>query len=224
MSETSVLAWDGPTRVFKWALVFVVIDGWISNTYGASFPLWHKCNGYAALVLVLFRLFWGFGGGTTARFASFFALPPKVLDYLRAKPKFLGHNPLGGWMVLALLALVAAMAVTGLFSADEDRLIIEGPLARTVSEATIDFAARWHGRIFTLLEAFIAVHIAANVIYAISKREPLIKAMITGRKPAEAYADMPAAQPGSWARAIVCLGLAATLVFGSIIAAGGRLV
>jgi cytochrome b len=222
MSEASVIAWDGPTRVFKWALVFVVIDGWISNKYGASLPLWHKCNGYAALVLIIFRLFWGFAGGSTARFANFFAPPFKVLAYLRAKPKFLGHNPLGGWMVLALLALVAAMSMTGLFSADEDRLIIEGPLAKTVSDAAIDFAARWHGHIFTALEVFIAVHLAANVIYALVHREPLIQAMVTGRKPAGAYADMGAATPGSWSMAGVCFVLAATLVFGAIFAAGGR--
>jgi cytochrome b len=222
VNEASVIAWDGPTRVFKWALVFVVIDGWISNKYGASFPLWHKCNGYAALVLIVFRLFWGFAGGSTARFTSFFANPFKVFAYLRAKPKFLGHNPLGGWMVLALLAFVAAMGATGLFSADEDRLIIEGPLAKTISDAGIDFAARWHGHIFTVLETLIAIHITANVIYTVSHREPLIEAMVTGRKPEGDYTDMRAAIPGSWQTAAVCVVVAATLVFGAIYAAGGR--
>ena len=222
MNEASVIAWDGPTRVFKWALVFVVLDGWVSNTYGADLPAWHKCNGYAALVLITFRVFWGFAGGSTARFASFFAGPDKVLTYLRAAPKFLGHNPLGGWMVITLLVVVAAMGVTGLFSADEDRLIIDGPLAKTVSDAGIDFAARWHRHIFTALEIFIAVHITANVVYAFTKGEPLIQAMVTGRKPAGGYADMSAAVPGSWGKAAVCLVLAATLVFGAIYAAGGR--
>ena len=54
MKEASVVAWDGPTRVFKWALVFVVVDGWISNKYGGGFPTWHKLNGYTALVLIVF--------------------------------------------------------------------------------------------------------------------------------------------------------------------------
>jgi cytochrome b len=222
VNEASVIAWDGPTRVFKWALVFVVIDGWISNKYGSSLPLWHKCNGYAALVLIVFRIFWGFAGGSTARFASFFAGPGQVLAYLRAAPKFLGHNPLGGWMILALLALVAAMGTAGLFAADEDRLIIEGPLAKTISDGAIDVAAKWHRYIFTALEAFIAVHISANVIYALTRREPLIEAMVTGRKPAGDYTDMAAAIPGSWRRAAACLGLAAGLVFGAIYVAGGR--
>jgi cytochrome b len=222
VNEASVIAWDGPTRVFKWALVFVVLDGWISNRYGASFPVWHKCNGYAALVLIVFRIFWGFAGGSTARFSSFFAGPTKVLAYVRAGPKFLGHNPLGGWMVFVLLALVAAMGLAGLFAADEDRLIVEGPLAKTVSDAAIDFAAQWHRYIFSALEAFIAVHITANVVYALSHREPLIEAMVTGRKPVGDYTDMRAAIPGSWGKAAICLALAAAVVFGAIYAAGGR--
>ncbi|MBB5046624.1 cytochrome b [Rhodopseudomonas rhenobacensis] len=222
MNEASVIAWDGPTRVFKWALVFVVLDGWISNRYGGSVPNWHKFNGYAALVLITFRVLWGFVGGSTARFANFFAAPGKVFVYLQAKTKFLGHNPLGGWMVVALLVLVAAMATTGLFSADEDRLIIEGPLAKTISDAMVDVAARWHRYIFTTIEVFVAVHVAANVIYAVAHREPLIEAMITGRKPADQYTDMPVATPGSWGQAAICLGVAAALVFGAISAAGGR--
>ena len=50
MRRPAVLAWDGPTRLFKWTLVLVVFDGWLSNKYGGSLPAWHKCNGYAALV------------------------------------------------------------------------------------------------------------------------------------------------------------------------------
>jgi cytochrome b len=173
-------------------------------------------------VLIVFRILWGFTGGSTARFASFLAGPVKVLGYLRGKPKFLGHNPLGGWMVLALLALVGAMSMTGLFAADEDRLIIEGPLVTTVSEATIDFAARWHRHIFSALEIFILVHIAANVIYAFFRKESLIQAMVTGDKPAADYADMRAATPGSWGKAALCLIAAAALVFGAIFVAGGR--
>lgn len=223
MNEASVVAWDGPTRVFKWALVFVVLDGWISNTYGGAYPAWHKLNGYTALVLIVFRILWGFVGGSTARFGSFVAMPGKVLAYIADKKKFLGHNPLGGWMVVALLALVFAMAISGLFSADEDRLIIEGPLAKTVADATVDTAALWHRRIFTAIEVFVAVHVAANVIYAVTSREPLIQAMITGRKPADTYADMPAAVPGPWGRAFACLLVAAFVVLAPIYVIAGRL-
>jgi cytochrome b len=220
LNKTSALAWDGPTRLFKWTLVLIVLDG---NKYGASVPAWHKYNGYSALVLIVFRLLWGFAGGSTARFSNFVVGPGRLLSYLRGGAKYLGHNPLGGLMVIALLLLVAAQATTGLFAADEDRLIIEGPLAKTVPDSVVDFAARWHGRIFDVLEIAIVLHIAANVIYALFRREPLVRAMVTGDKPADNYADMKTAVPGSWRRAAACLAIAAALVFGGIYAAGGSL-
>jgi cytochrome b len=221
LTKTSALAWDGPTRLFKWTLVLIVFDGWLSNKYGAGVPAWHKYNGYSALVLIVFRVLWGFAGGSTARFSNFVVGPGKLRSYMRGGAKYLGHNPLGGLMVVGLLLLVAAQAMTGLFAADEDRLIIEGPLARTVSDNAVDFAARWHGRIFDVLEIAIVVHIAANIIYALFRREPLVRAMVTGDKPAEDYADMASAIPGSWSRAAACLAIAAVLVFGTIYAAGG---
>jgi cytochrome b len=228
VSRTRVLAWDGPTRAFKWLLVLLVIDGWLSNEFGAGFPAWHKWNGYAILVLIVFRLIWGFAGGSTARFSAFVAGPVAGIKYIRAQiagcsPKYLGHNPLGGWMILALLAAVAAQCLTGLYAADEDRLVIEGPLAKTVTDAAVNFAARWHHRIFDVIEILAVLHIAANLFYTFVKREPLIRAMVTGGKPAEAFADMQTAIPGSWARAALCLFAAALLVFGAITLAGGSI-
>jgi cytochrome b len=221
LTKTSALAWDGPTRLFKWTLVLVVFDGWLSNKYGAGVPAWHKWNGYSALVLIVFRVLWGFAGGSTARFSNFVVGPGRLLSYVRGGAKYLGHNPLGGLMVVALLLLVAAQATTGLFAADDDRLIIEGPLAKTVPDSAVDFAARWHGRIFDVLEIAIVLHIAANIIYALFRREPLVRAMVTGNKPADHYADMASAIPGSWTRAAACLAIAAALVFATLYAADG---
>ncbi|MFT4098922.1 MAG: cytochrome b/b6 domain-containing protein [Rhodoblastus sp.] len=224
-----VLAWDGPTRLFKWSLVLLVFDGWLSNEFGGAYPAWHKLNGYAVLTLILFRVMWGFVGGSTARFSHFIALPGRALAYVTAavsgRPqKYLGHNPLGGWMVMALLALVGLQAVTGLFSADEDRLVIEGPFVKFVSDATVSFAAKWHHRIFDAIEIFVALHVAANLFYTFVKKEPLIQGMATGVKPAAPYVDEASARPGSWAAAAICLAIAAAIVFGGVVAAGGRLV
>ena len=228
LPDARVLAWDAPTRVFKWLLVLLVVDGWLSNKFGPDIPAWHKWNGYAVLVLIVFRLLWGFVGGSTARFSAFVTGPATAIAYIRAqlvgRPlRYLGHNPLGGWMIVALLAVVAAQCLTGLYAADEDRLIIEGPLAKTVADATVDFAARWHHRIFDAIEILAVLHIAANVFYTFVKRDPLIPAMVTGGKPAEDFADMPTAVPGSWARAALCLVAAIALVFGTITLAGGRI-
>jgi cytochrome b len=223
------LAWDGPTRLFKWTLVALVLDGWVSNAFGGSLPAWHKWNGYAILVLLVFRLLWGFVGGSTARFSAFVPGPSAVLGYLKAtvggqSVKYLGHNPLGALMVLALLAIVTAQCLTGLYAADEDRLIIEGPLAKTVTDATVTWASHWHHRFFTALEALVVFHILANALHQLVKRDPLVSAMVTGEKPAARYVDQTQARPGSWTVAGACLLVSAVIVFGGIVLAGGRIV
>lgn len=223
-----VLAWDFPTRAFKWTLVALVVSAWASNKFGGAMPNWHKWTGYAILVLLVFRLLWGFVGGSTARFANFVRGPRAALSYGLAllqgrSPKYLGHNPLGGAMVIALLLALGAQAVLGLYSGDHDRLIIDGPLARTVSDSTVALAARWHHRVFDLLKILIVLHIAANLYYAFVKREPLIKGMATGYKPAAAYVDAPAARAGSPLAALLCLLAAIVIVFGGILALGGKI-
>lgn len=227
-ASPKVMAWDFPTRAFKWTLVALVVSAWASNKFGASMPNWHKWSGYAILVLVVFRLLWGFIGGSTARFGNFLRGPGEAVAYglglLRGKtPKYLGHNPVGALMVMGLLALLGAQAVLGLYAGDEDRIVIDGPLARTVSDAAVAFAARWHHKVFDLLQILIVLHVAANLFYVVVKREPLIKGMATGYKPAGDYVDARQAQPGSALAALACLIVSATLVFGGIIALGGKI-
>ena len=225
--KTTVQAWDLPTRLFKWLLVLLVLLAWASNKYGSATPAWHIWNGYAILVLIVFRVLWGFFGGSTARFSAFVGSPSAAFAYLRAqgrglKLRYLGHNPAGAWMVLALLAAIAAQACLGLYSADQDRLIIEGPLAKTVSDQTVDFAAHWHRLGFNLILALITIHIAAALIYDLFGRSGLIRAMVTGRKPAAAYQDMRETLPGSPTRALIALLAAIAIVFGGIDLFGGN--
>ena len=126
-------------------------------------------------------------------------------------------------MVVALIGLVGLQCVSGLFAADEDRLVIEGPLVRLVADSTVSFAARWHHRLFDALQILVALHVVATLFYTFVRREPLIAAMVTGSKPRAPYVDQKTAQPGSWLAAGVCLAVAATIVFGGILAAGGKL-
>jgi cytochrome b len=222
-----VQVWDLPTRLFKWLLVLLVILAWVSDKYGGAVPMWHKANGYAILVLIVFRILWGFAGGSTVRFGAFAAGPKAVLSYAAAllkgkKPFYLGHNPLGGWMIMALLAALGLQAILGLYAADEDRLVIEGPLAKTISDAAVDRAAHFHRLGFDLIVCLAAIHIAANVFYDLVKRSGLIRAMISGRKPKAAYIDQPEAIAAGRGRAPLCLIAACMLVFGGIVLLGGN--
>jgi cytochrome b len=222
-----VKAWDLPTRLCKWALTLLVPLAWISNKYGAATPRWHIWNGYCVLVVVTFRLLWGFFGGKSARFSSFVRWPSAGFAYLRGKwrgekPTYLGHNPLGACMVLTLLAALAIQAILGLYSADEDRLIIEGPLAKTVSDSSVDFAAHWHRLGFEIILVLISIHVTAVLAYDLLGRAGLIRAIITGKKPAADYRDMRHSEPASWWRALFCLVAAVVIVFGGIGLMGGN--
>ena len=106
--DRSVRTWDLPVRVFHWALVLLVISQLVTASVGGNAMQFHAFGGYAILALVLFRILWGFLGGTHARFRDFVRGPGPVGRYAKSllrgsHPSHRGHNPLGGWSVLAML-------------------------------------------------------------------------------------------------------------------------
>lgn len=226
-SQRSVLAWDLPTRLFKWSLVACVFLAWATDKFGEDEPYLHKWVGYAVLVLIVFRLLWGFVGGSTARLSAFVTWPWTAVRFFIKQLRgsslpFLGHTPIAGWMILALMSVLAVEGTLGLFAADPDRLIIEGPLTDMVSDETIHAASSLHRLGFDLILVLAGMHILANLIYDVFKRKGYIKAMITGRKSAGDYVDFAEATPGSVWKALICLAAAATIVFGGIFALGGH--
>ncbi len=236
MSEAAapaVRVWDWPTRAFHWLLVATVVSAWASFEFahkiGDNLLLWHRWNGYLVLVLLVFRLLWGFVGSSTARFEHFVHGPAFVLAYARdslsgRKRAFLGHNPLGTLMVLALLALLFLQALLGLFALEHNELVA-GPLKRLISDEAALKVTKWHIRVFKLIQLCVLAHVIANLLYALLARDPLIRAMISGTKPAKAYEDAPEARlaPCLALRAGIVLVIALVIVFGGILAAGGQL-
>ncbi|MCC7253089.1 cytochrome b/b6 domain-containing protein [Hyphomicrobium sp.] len=230
----TVRAWDLPTRLFHWTLVLLIVSAWVSYEFaedlGDDTLIWHRANGLAILTLIVWRLLWGIWGSSTARFSGFVRGPAAILAYARrlvghGAARYLGHNPLGALMVLALLATLAIQGGFGLFATDDNDLV-GGPLYRLVDEAQNVRAARMHGFVFNFVLVPLALlHITVNLLYTLVKKEPLIQAMLTGRKPAEPYADASEATIAAHPllRALVCLVAAATIVLGGILALGGRL-
>jgi cytochrome b len=218
-SSNRVQSWDVPTRVFKWLLVVSVAMAWATNKYAVQHPAWHKWSGYAALILVIFRVLWGFFGGYTARFSSFVAGPRTVARYALAETqgrqlKFLGHNPFGGWMVIILLAAVGTQAVLGLFSAGDDYLSLQGPLAHTVKDATVSLVTHLHRLGVNVILCLVVIHVMVNISYDVFRKAGLIRGMITGRKPPAEYVDAVDAAAGSASTAAICLCTAIVAVFG----------
>mgnify|MGYP005812610067 CR=1 FL=1 len=208
MRQTAV--WDWPVRIFHWTLVALLAASWATAEAGVEFMPWHMRCGYAVLTLLLFRLLWGLVGSRSARFSDFLRGPRAVLGYARAwfsrEPHhYLGHNPLGGWMVIVLLVLVAVQAGSGLFANDD--IFNEGPLARLVSGATSGLLTAVHKANFNLLLVAVGLHVVAVLLY-LWRGENLLRAMFTGRKLPGAYRDRAGVMAPLW-RAALCLALAA---------------
>ena len=122
-NPVSVKVWDLPTRLFKWLLVGFLITAWVSSGFSDPNMTVHKAAGYGVLVLAVYRLLWGIFGGTTARFSNFVSSPRAIVAYLRSLRRrrakaYLGHNPAGGAMVLALIVACVIQPFLGLFASD----------------------------------------------------------------------------------------------------------
>ena len=116
-ASPKVRVWDGATRLFHWTLVVLIALAYITRKVNPDLT-WHMRIGYAILILVTFRILWGFVGSSTSRFGSFAYAPWTALRYgldfvLRRPRHFLGHNPLGGTVVFLVLGLIARRASSG---------------------------------------------------------------------------------------------------------------
>ncbi|QGM97780.1 cytochrome b/b6 domain-containing protein [Methylocystis parvus] len=178
--------WDLPVRLVHWGLVVALAGAYVTNKLGAGYFTLHLFFGYATIILVTFRILWGFVGTRHARFAHFVEGPRGVLRYVSAvgrgrHTRYVGHNPLGALMVLTLLALVGAQAVLGLFGDDE--IFNSGPLAGLVTKQQSLFFTSLHRKLFYVILAAAGLHVAAVLAHVAIKKEPLIHAMIHGSKP-----------------------------------------
>ena len=223
----AVRVWDLPTRLFHWALLALVLasvtTGKFDSILGPATLEWHRRFGLAILGLLVFRLGWGFAGGTHARFASFLRGPRAVLDYARAfaagnAPEAAGHNPLGGWSVVAMLGSLAVQVGTGLFLVQED-YGFEAPLARFATRAVSDRLNAVHEANFWVLVALVSLHVAAVAYYAVAKRQDLVGAMLSGRKSLAPGREEEESRGGG-ALAAVALAIAASAAVWAVISVG----
>jgi cytochrome b len=174
-----VAVWDPLVRVLHWSLLATVAAAWLTRHGGGA---WHEWLGYASLAILALRLAWGFVGPRRARFASFVHGPSATLAYARAvlahrEPRFVGHNPLGASMIVALMLAIAAVNFSGwLYTTD-----------RFWGVAWVE---ELHESISNGLLALIAVHFAGVVFASLRHGENLVAAMIHGRKRAPGAGDI----------------------------------
>lgn len=166
-----IKVWDPFVRIFHWSLVIAVLSAWATSEDAETV---HAILGYCAGGLVAARILWGLMGTRYARFSSFVAGPAGVIGYLAEikagrEARYIGHNPAGGAMILALLGLIGAIAITG-WMMSTDRWW------------GVSWVQHLHNVMAHGLIGLVAVHVAGVLLASLRHDENLIKAMITGEK------------------------------------------
>ncbi len=174
-----IRVWDPAVRLLHWALAAAVGFGWATTEWLVR---WHQAVGYAALTLVCARIAWGCIGPRRARFADFIRGPATTLRHARLllrgrEPRHLGHNPLGGWMILGLLGCVVALALTGwLYTTDW-----------LWGDATVEAL---HTGFAWSIVGLVALHVGGVVHASRRHRENLVASMFSGKKRPPAKGDI----------------------------------
>lgn len=167
----TVAVWGPCVRIGHWLLVVSLTAAWLTRRGGGA---WHEWTGYAALTLVVVRVVAGFVSRGYARFASFVRGPTETLRYGREvlagrERRYIGHNPLGGYMIVLLLAVTAATGATGwLYTTDR--------------YWGIEWVERLHSTLADVLLVLAALHVAGVIAASLRDRENLVAAMLHGRK------------------------------------------
>jgi cytochrome b len=202
------LVWDLPVRLVHWLIVLAVAGSWATHYAGVEWFAWHRRLGYTVLVLVAFRIVWGFAGTRHARFGHFLRGPRAILDYLlgRTTERPVGHNPVGALGVVALLGVLFVQAATGLVANDE--IMNAGPFYGWIDPVLSNRLTTLHRQSSDVLLVLIGLHVLAVAWHVLGRRRPLLKAMLTGRKPA---AEVPAEQAIPGSRTALALTIVAVL-------------
>ena len=206
--------WDAPTRIVHWLLAVGVVLQYLTGELKLVPMQWHYATGYTLLGLLLFRLAWGFVGSDSARFARFFHGPRAMGRYALAMfspsghvERIAGHNPLGAWSALAMIACLLVQSVTGLWTTDD--ILEQGPRVEGASAALVEWMSTIHRVNQKVLLGLVVLHLLAVVWHAWLLREDLVRGMFDGRKALDAD---PVLRFASWGRAagVAALGAAAT--------------
>ncbi|TDO15292.1 MULTISPECIES: cytochrome b/b6 domain-containing protein [Halomonas] len=203
-----VQVWDPVVRLFHWSLVVAFTVAYFS---AEEEGMVHLYSGYIVLALIVVRVIWGVVGSRHARFADFVRPPGEVFAYLRGlvsgKPRhYLGHNPAGGWMILALLMGLFVVTLSGvMLDTDEGGVfsaaagggggaVITTALAEEGEygeygeagergEGGEEFWEEVHEASTNVTLFLVFLHIAGVIVSSLLHRENLVRAMVTGRKP-----------------------------------------
>jgi cytochrome b len=204
-TERKVRVWDPLVRVFHWSLVAAFAVAWLS---AEELDTVHEIAGYVVAALVALRLIWGLVGSRYARFAQFLKGPRETLAYIGdltrgRERRYLGHNPAGAAMIVALLVALSGTAFTGWLLDEPGRVAMLPDMPQIVAPAFADgdeygeqgeggggFVEEAHEVLANLLLLLVALHVAGVVLASFRHNENLARAMVTGDKRAPQPGDI----------------------------------
>jgi cytochrome b len=216
MADDRRLVWDLPLRLFHWLFATSIVASYVTAKLGFDWMQWHFYLGYGTIGLLVFRILWGFFGPRHARFSSFIRNPSAIWLYVkhmlnRDSARTIGHNPVGGLMVILMLVLVAIQAATGLFTTDD--VVWAGPYNPSVSSATASTLSTIHNINFNLIIAAVVLHVGAILFYALYKRQNLVVPMLHGHLPAALVPEHEAISNSQLIKALVVSLVASGFVY-----------
>ena len=181
--NSNIPVWDPAVRLFHWSLAAAFLVAYMTEDY---WEILHVNAGYLIGGLLVLRVLWGFIGPTYARFSNFVRTPREVMTYVKdavrfRAPRYIGHNPAGGAMALALMISLAMTVVSGiaLYGATD----FAGPLAGMFrGEFAADVLEGLHELGANLTLFLVVLHLGGLLFSSLEHGENLIKSMITGRK------------------------------------------
>jgi cytochrome b len=174
VEPAEVLVWDRFVRIFHWSLVLLFTG---SHVTGDDYETVHIWIGYTIAALLAVRIVWGFVGSQHARFSDFVYSPRTIGRFVRDSmrfqaPRYIGHNPVGGVMVLALLGVLIGLCVTGYLMT----------LDAFWGNQTLEDI---HEVLANVSLVLVALHVVGVVVASIEHGENLVRSMFTGRKRAD---------------------------------------
>lgn len=213
MENKLIHLWDLPLRLFHWLLVIVLVAAFVTGEVSGLWLYWHSYFGVFILALITFRIAWGFLGSTYARFTTFIPTPSRWKEFVSSGWSGVGHSPLGGLSVFALLGITLAQAGLGLF-ANNDDFDFHGPLYGLVSNFHSDRLTHWHTQLINVLSILVGLHVIAILYYTCIKRKDLVLPMITGTTFVAEKAAYKPVYGGGMVRFLLAITIAGTVFLG----------
>lgn len=177
--DPEILVWSRLIRIGHWLLAFAFATLYLEYK---KFPL-HPYAGYAVLIIVIFRIIWGFIGPGAANFSTFIFSPRQIFEYLKSALRghaayYFSHNPMGAAMVYALLTLLLITSTLGLLSYSSSQQL--GPFGKLIPDEWEDVLITSHKWLGHLTAAFVICHLIGVLWASRLHRENYALAMLRG--------------------------------------------